>query len=86
LVAISLWLAREWRDISIVLIVGSIALLMSYLLGARVGTEDAADPSLVAGILFGGAVLLIPVGLLVIGVKQLGGSPSDDRGLSHSPS
>jgi hypothetical protein len=29
LVEISLWLAREWRDVSIVLIVGSIALLMS---------------------------------------------------------
>ncbi len=84
LVAISLWLAREWRDVSIVLIVGSIALLMSYLLGARVGTEDAADPSLVAGILFGGAALLISLGLLFIGVKQLGGSSTNDRGLSHS--
>ena len=71
LVAISLLRAREWRDVSTLVIVGSIALLISYLLGARVGTEDAADPSLVAGIFFGGATLLISLGLLLIGVKQL---------------
>jgi hypothetical protein len=76
LVAISLLRAREWRDVSTLLVVGSIALLISYLLGARVGTEDAADPSLIAGIFFGGATLLISLGLLLIGVKQLSASPS----------
>ena len=84
LIAISLWLAREWRDVSIILIVGSIALLMSYLLGARVGTEDAADPSLAAAILFGGAALLISLGLLLIGVKQLSGSSTNDGEVSPS--
>lgn len=86
LIAMSLWLARVWRDVSIILIVGSIVLLMSYLLGARVETEDAADPALAAAILFGGGTLLIALGLLLIGVRQLGGSSTNDRGLSHSPS
>jgi hypothetical protein len=76
LLAISLLRARAWRDVSTLLIVGSIALLISYLLGARVGTEDAADPSLIAGIFFGGATLLISLGLLLIGAKQLNASQS----------
>jgi hypothetical protein len=76
LIAISLLRAGVWRDVSTLLIVGSIALLISYLLGARVGTEDAAGPSLVAGICFAGATLLISLGLLLIGVKQLSASPS----------
>ena len=84
LVAISLLRAREWRDVSTLLIVGSIALLISYLLGARVGTEDAAEPSLVAGIFFGGATLLISLGLLLIGVKQLAGSSTNHGELSPS--
>jgi len=70
LIVISLLRAREWRDVSTLLVAGSIALLISYLLGARPGTEDAADPSLVAAIFFGGATLSISLGLLLIGVKH----------------
>ena len=76
LIVISLLRAREWRDVSVLLVAGSIALLISFLLGARVGTEDAADPSLVAGIFFGGATLLISLGLLLTGARLLSASPS----------
>lgn len=84
LIVISLLRAREWRDVSSLLVAGSIALLISYLLGARVGTEDAADPSLVAAIFFGGAILLISLGLLLIGVRQLAGLSTNDGELSPS--
>jgi hypothetical protein len=81
LILVTITRLREWRGVSTILIAGSVSLLISYLLGASVGTEDAAEPSLVAGILFSGATLLISLGLLLIGVKQLAGSsttkPSD---------
>jgi len=70
LVAISLWIRRGWRAGPAVLVVGSVALLLSYLLGARVGTEGAPDPSLAAAVLFGGAGFLIPTGLLLISAKK----------------
>ena len=70
LLAVSLWIKPGWRAASSVLIAGSITLLLSYLLGARVGTEDAPEPSLGAAILFGAAGVLIPIGLALISTKQ----------------
>lgn len=71
LVAISLWIQPGWRAGPVVLIVGSTALLLSYLLGARVGTEGTPDPSLAAAVLFGGAGFLIPLGLVLIASEEV---------------
>jgi hypothetical protein len=65
----SLWIQRGWRVGPAVLIVGSLALFLSYLLGARVGTEGAPDPSLSAALLFGSATILIPLGLVLVAAK-----------------
>jgi hypothetical protein len=69
LVAISLVIQPGWRAGPGVLVVGSIALFISYVLGARVGTEGAPDPSVPAAVLFGIAGLLIPFGLVLIAAK-----------------
>jgi hypothetical protein len=67
ILAISLWTNDQRRLAPVVLVGGSTALALAYGLGARIGTEDAADPSLLAEILFGIGVLLISLGLLIVG-------------------
>lgn len=70
LLAVSLWRKDGWLAAPSVLVAGSTALLLSYLLGARVGTEDAPDPSLGAAVLFGAAGILIPTGLILISARR----------------
>lgn len=82
LVSVSLWIKPGWRAAPSVLVAGSIALLLSYLLGGRVGTEDAPDPSLGAAILFGAAGLLIPLGLVFISAKQASITRQREEGMS----
>jgi len=86
LLAVSLWIQPGWRAGPAVLVVGSIALLLSYLLGARVGTEGAPDPSLAAAVLFGSAGFLIPTGLVLIGVKKAALMQSGKRGMATARS
>ena len=86
LLAVSLWIKPGWRAVPSVLIAGSITLLLSYLLGARVGTEDAPDPSSEAAVLFGAAGFLIPIGLVLIGAKQAAIARSREEGLSTAHS
>jgi hypothetical protein len=70
-VAISLW-RNGHRVAPVVLVGGSTALALSYALGARIGTEGAADPSLPAAVLFGIGVLLIALGLLIVAATAVG--------------
>jgi hypothetical protein len=70
IISISLWIQRGCRAAPAITLIGSVALLLSYLLGARVGTEGARDPSLAAAVLFGGAGFLIPLGLVLIAAKK----------------
>lgn len=80
LLAVSLWIKPGWRAAPSLLVAGSIALLLSYLLGARVGTEGAPDPGLVASVLFCAAGFLIPIGLVLIGAQQgATARPHDER-------
>lgn len=86
LLAISLWIKPGWRLVPGVLVAGSTALLLSYLLGARVGTEDAPDPSLEAAVLFGVAGIFIPIGLILISAKQASMARSPDDRMSTAMS
>ena len=61
---------RGWRAGPLLVILGSATLLVSYLLGVRIGTEGAPDPSTVAAASFGTAVLLIPLGLILIAIAE----------------
>lgn len=72
LLAVTLWREPGWRAAPSVLVTGSIALLLSYLLGARVGTEGAPDPSMAAALLFGAAGFLVPIGLILTAIKLRG--------------
>ena len=86
LLAVSLWIKPGWRAAPTVLVAGSLALLLSYLIGARVGTEDAPDPSLGAAVLFGAAGFLIPVGLVLISGKQAAFARSREEAMSTAHS
>ena len=86
LVSVSLWIKPGWRAAPSVLVAGSIALVLSYLLGARVGTEGAPDPSLGAAVLFGTAGFLIPLGLVLISAKQAAIARSRGEGMSTAHS
>ncbi len=70
LVGVAVCIQRGWRAGPIVVILGSATLLASYLLGARIGTEGAPDPSTAAAASFGIAALLIPLGLILIAIAE----------------
>lgn len=69
LIAISLWIDVGSRVPPVMLIAGSVVLAVSYVLGARVGTEGVPDPSIPAAVLFGTATLLIPIGLILTAIE-----------------
>ena len=68
-IAITLWSLGS-RGVPVPLAVGSVALVASYVLGARIGTEDAPDPSLMAAVLFAVAVISIAMALVMLGLKR----------------
>ena len=69
--AIGLVLAGRDRIGAVVATAGSVVLLATYVLGARVGMEDAPELSDGLRVAFQVSVLLIAVGLVIVGLGEI---------------
>ena len=69
--AIGLVLAGRDRIGAVVATAGSVVLLATYVLGSRVGMEDAPEPSDGLRVAFQVSVLLIAVGLVIVGLGEI---------------
>ena len=56
---------------AVVATAGSVVLLATYVLGSRVGMEDAPEPSDGLRVAFQVSVLLIAVGLVIVGLGEI---------------
>lgn len=81
LLAVGLLLVRVHRVAAFILGVGSVALLLSVVAGARVGMEDAPTLSGAATAWFQVSVWLIAAGLATIGGSQLRSDPTPRHGV-----
>jgi hypothetical protein len=68
---VGLVLAGRDRIGAVVATTGSVVLLATYILGARVGMEDAPEPSDGLRVAFQVSVLLIVVGLVIVGLGEI---------------
>jgi len=69
--AIGLVLAGRDRIGTVVAMAGSVGLLVTYVLGARVGMEDAPELSDGLRVAFQVSVVLIAVGLAIVGLGEI---------------
>ncbi len=69
--AVGLVLAGRDRIGAVVATAGSVVLLATYVLGSRVGMEDAPEPSDGLRVAFQVSVLLIAVGLVIVGLGEI---------------